>query len=207
MVIIKFYKKGRIVTVYFNNSEFIKIHYEVLCQVDLRLNQTITENRKKEILQIEELFSAKETALRILARRIHSEKEVRQKLKKKEISIKTITEVIDFLNDRKYLNDELYAERFTEERFLRRKYGFNRIKNELKLKGIDEQIINSVFSLYQNEEDEIKIAFDKAEKKLKYYQKMKKYDEYQLKQKITAFLINRGFSYEVSRKVNSRLEF
>lgn len=49
MVIVKFFKKGRFVTVCFDNGETIRIHYEVLCQIDLRLNQTITEDKKKEI--------------------------------------------------------------------------------------------------------------------------------------------------------------
>ena len=200
MEIVKFYKKGRIVTVCLNNGEIFKIHYEVLCQIDLRLNQKISEEKKKEILKTEELFSAKEYALRALTRRIHSQKEVEQKLKKKEVSSVIINEVIKFLSDRKYLNDQTYAERFTEERFFRKKFGLNRIKNELKRKGISEVIIKTVFANYHNEEDEIKIASEKAVKKLNYYKKMGKYDEYQIKQKVMAFLVNRGFSFDIAKK-------
>ena len=205
MEIVKFYKKGRIVTVCFANGETIKIHYEVLCQTNLRLNQNISEIKLKEILKAEEIFSAKETALRALTRRIHSQKEIEQKLRKKEISSSVISKVIEYLLDRKYLNDFIYAERFTEERFFRKKYGFNRIKNELKRKGINESVIKEVFSQYHNEEDEIEVAAEKAEKKLKYYKKMGKYDDYQMKQKVTAFLINRGFSFDVARKTVQKI--
>ena len=55
------------------------------------------------------------------------------------------------------------------------------------------------------EEDEIEVAAEKAEKKLKYYKKMGKYDEYQMKQKVTAFLINRGFSFDVAKKTVQKI--
>lgn len=207
MVIVKFLKKGRMVNVFFDNGESIKIHYEVLCQTDLRLEQTISEKGKKEIIDKEELFSAKETALRILSRRIHSEKEVRQKLQKKDISLKAVNQVIEFLTDRQYLNDNLFTERFVEERFFHKKYGFNRIKNELRLKGVSTSVIDSVLTAYKSENSEIDIAVQKAEKKLQYYKRMKKYDQFTLKQKLTSFLVNRGFSFETARVVNSKFNF
>ena len=92
---------------------------------------TSVESQAKEDLAI-----ARDTALRLLARREHSKKELGRKLQLREIEAGTIDAVLAQLADEGLQSDERFAERFAESRAARR-YGPVRILGELCQKGVD----------------------------------------------------------------------
>ena len=84
-------------------------------------------------------------ALDLLSIRSHSQKELVQKLRRKysqnaaELAAKKAVGL-------GLLDDESFAEMYARELLERKKYGISRIKNELRLKGISHQIIESTIS-------------------------------------------------------------
>ena len=81
----------------------------------------------------------KTRALRHLARREHSRAELERKLALHAESAETLESVLDLLVAKKFLSDERYAE--SRARVLARKYGTARIRQDLKSKGVDEELI------------------------------------------------------------------
>ena len=84
----------------------------------------------------------KARALRHLVRREHSRAELARKLAPHAESPAAIAEVLDLLLSRKQLSDERYAEE--RARVLARKYGPAKIRHELRIKGIGEDIVNRI---------------------------------------------------------------
>jgi regulatory protein len=78
-------------------------------------------------------------ALRLLARREHSRRELEQKLAPGAESPLAVQELLSDLQARKQLSEERYAE--ARARQLSRKYGAAKIRHDLKAKGVDPAII------------------------------------------------------------------
>lgn len=70
MRILSLVKKNNYVTVSFDNDEKIRLHYEVAVQCGLRKNDELSETQLKSILKEEELFSLKNSALRLITRHL-----------------------------------------------------------------------------------------------------------------------------------------
>lgn len=90
---------------------------------------------------------AKQTALHcavgLLARREHSEFEVRQKLTIRDFNVKEIELVIEHLLAKDYLSDNRFAQSTCRYR-VNRGYGWRYIANELKHKGVSMIIIQQL---------------------------------------------------------------
>lgn len=90
-----------------------------------------------------DLYSA---ALGLLARRDHSQKELEHKLRARfSVSPFELDILFEALISSGYLSDERYAEAYTRSR-MRKGFGPERIRLELREKGVDEVIIDAVLS-------------------------------------------------------------
>jgi regulatory protein len=81
-------------------------------------------------------------ALRLLARREHSRRELERKLAPHAESDTALHEVLEKLVEKKQLSDERYAAE--RVRWLARKYGAAKIRHDLKSKGIDPELVERV---------------------------------------------------------------
>ena len=81
-------------------------------------------------------------ALRYLARREHSRAELARKLAPRAESAQALELLLDALAANQQLSDERYAELRAHQ--LARKYGVARIRQDLKAKGIDEDLVERV---------------------------------------------------------------
>ncbi|NCF19657.1 MAG: recombination regulator RecX [Haliea sp.] len=85
------------------------------------------------------------TAMDLLARREHSRRELKQKLKKRFRDDALIEEQLDTLAEENLQSDTRYAESFLRQRF-NRGHGPVRIRQEMRQKGIPDSDIQSVFA-------------------------------------------------------------
>ena len=84
----------------------------------------------------------KARALRHLARREHSRAELERKLAPRAESPEALAQLLDALAAKRQLSDERYAEARAHQ--LARKYGAARIRQDLKAKGIDDDIAGRI---------------------------------------------------------------
>lgn len=139
-----------------------------------------------------ELDKAKAYAFRLLGYRARSKGELRQKLVEKGFSQETILQLQDFLEEYGLVNDVTFAQCWIRNRCNLKPMGKNRLKQELKSKGITGDIIAQEL-IALNDEREYELALNLAQKKLS--RGLAKLE------KIAPFLERRGFSYQVIRRV------
>jgi regulatory protein len=135
-------------------------------------------------------------ALKILSRRAHSTQELRNKLFKKEFERKDIDAAVAECQRLNLLNDRLLAEDYAGE--LKSKgCGPYKIKLMLYKKGIDKDIINEVAGGKEN--DEFQLAAEVLARKMKSLEREP--DHKKRREKAFRFMISRGFSSDVIRKL------
>ncbi len=95
---------------------------------------------KKKILDYD---GTREKALRLLEFRSHSEKELTDKLKRAGAKDEDIERVLEFCREYGFVDDARYAANKARDLKNLKKYGKNRIRQELYSKGIDREIIDA----------------------------------------------------------------
>ena len=135
------------------------------------------------------LAELKARALRHLVRREHSRAELARKLAPHAESVEAVKAVLDLLLSKKHQSDERFAEE--RARSLSRKYGAAKIRDDLKRRGISDEISERVAP----ESDDLQKAREILSRKFS--------SEAQTREehaKRARFLQSRGFSYDVIRK-------
>jgi regulatory protein len=133
----------------------------------------------------------KARALRFLARREHSRRELERKLAAHAGSPEILQAVLGELEGRKLLSNHRFAE--GRARVLARKYGASKIRHDLKSKGVDDETISQVA-----QGDELERAH--AILARKYREPASTREE---RAKRARFLQSRGFSFEIISKLLS----
>ncbi len=144
----------------------------------------------------QELSKAKTVAFRLLKIRERSVFELRQKLTVKKISKDVIDQVIDFLLAKKFLDDRTFARNWIRYRQAR-PFGSQRIRLELRQKGISEEIIVEELSAAFDGMDQSAMLEDLARRRAVRY---KRDDPVSRKKKVFDFLARRGFNLDVIKR-------
>ena len=84
----------------------------------------------------------KTRALRLLARREHSRDELARKLSPHAESREALETVLDFLVTKKFLSNERFAE--VRAHWLARKYGAAKVRQDLKAKGVENELVERI---------------------------------------------------------------
>ncbi|MCD8390369.1 MAG: recombination regulator RecX [Firmicutes bacterium] len=106
----------------------------------------------KKTLNYEE---TKEKALRLLEFRAHSERELKDKLKRAGAQSEDIERALDFCREYGFVNDAEYARRKACDLKNLKKYGKRRIAQELYSKGISSEITDAVLAETEDDEEEL----------------------------------------------------
>jgi regulatory protein len=202
MIITKLTKKGENVILYFDDGSSLLLDFNSVIEKGFRQNDEINESDFESLKKYSSRIVIKNSAFLYLSRRVHSRGELFQKLKKKDYETNIIDDVLNELEEKKYLDDDYFARKFTEEKLHRKKWGLDKIKSHLFVKGIKRELIETVLSEFADDEIIFENAISLLAKKKKFYAK-KKYSNQQLKQKLFSFLRSRGFSYEIISKAIS----
>lgn len=128
--------------------------------------------------------------------------EVEQKMRDFLLIPEAKEEILLYLMQENYLNEERFVRSYIRGKFYIKNWGKNKIKSHLKMKDISEKLINQCF-------DEIDDAdYEQVIKKIysQYYEKQKGLKAYQKAMKTTQYLISRGFEYEVIREIATEIE-
>jgi regulatory protein len=172
---------------------------EVLYKSGLKKGESLTQRRIEEITEEERKKEAKDVALRFLSFRRRTEKQVREKLKKKEFDEKIIDATIDKLKEFDLINDLEFAFSWVKDRLTFKPRGKRLLKQELWKKGIKKDIIDQVIEELCRDEE--KSAFELVEKIKKRYKNL---EPKVAKRRMYNLLLRRGFSYETTRNALSQ---
>lgn len=146
--------------------------------------------------ETKEFSQAKGMAFRFLKIRERSVKELKNKLVLKKVSPEVIERAIAYLIEKKFLDDEHFTANWIRYRQAR-PFGPQRIKMELRQKGIAEEIIVEQMRLAFENQDQAGVIFDLASRRAKRYAKD---TPDKRKKKVFDFLSRRGFGLELIKK-------
>ncbi|MCJ7497076.1 MAG: RecX family transcriptional regulator [candidate division Zixibacteria bacterium] len=172
---------------------------EVLYKYGLKIGEELDQKKIDQILESEVKKESKDAALKFLSYRMRSEKEVRDKLKKKEFAQDVIEEVIEDLRRVNLIDDYSFASAFVRDKISNKPQGKILLKQELWKKGIKEETIEKVLKEYfEDEDEELNLAKKLLEKRKKRYENL---DKNVAKRRMMSFLLRRGFSYKIVKQV------
>ena len=116
-------------------------------------------------------------------------KDVKDKLKTFDIPQESKDEILDYLLDNRFVNDERFARSFVRGKVNQSGWGVNKIRFHLMQKGIDKDMIDE--ALGQTDEEVYKqklIDILKAKAKT-----VKAETDFERKRKLAAFVMQKGF--------------
>ena len=125
--------------------------------------------------------------LRYCAYQDRCTQEVRNKLATFDIPASEKEKFVKLLVDEGYLDDERYASTFVRSKIHLKKWGVNKIKMSLKMKGISNEIIGNALS-----EIDPEIYKDELIKVLK-AKKINESDPYKKKAKLAQYAMQKGY--------------
>lgn len=194
-------KNNKRCSIYIDNEYHSSVDKEILEELSFYEGMELNPDELRQKLEIIQYKSALRTALYILTLSSRTENEIKKKLLEKQYPEKTITQVIEYLKEIGYVNDESYTESFI--RNMRDTAGISRRTLYYKLvsKGVDSEIIQQ--KLEEAEIDDYASALKAAKKKAAGL----KGDKRGKKLKLINFLYRKGYGMEVCRRVIEMLEF
>ncbi len=127
--------------------------------------------------------------------------EVEQKMRDFLLIPEARDEILLYLMQENYLNEERFARSYIRGKFYMKSWGRNKIRIHLQQKGVPLKLINS--SMEEIEDDDYAATLKKIY--TTYYAKQKGLKEYQKKSKTISYLISRGFEYDEILRLQDEL--
>ncbi len=145
---------------------------------------------------------AREIALKYVGYAARSESEIRQRLRKACAVDMVIEAVLADFRIRGWVDDAEFAKRWVEDRADRKLYGKARLANELQKRGLAKEYVTAAL-LDVDTDSEIARAKAALASKTKNYCHSVNEIQFtaQEKQKLSGFLMRRGFSFQIITKV------
>lgn len=134
-------------------------------------------------------------SLKHLSIRARSIKEIKDYLLRKNFIEQTIDAVIEKLNGLKFLNDEEFGKSWIDSRQKYKGKSKFILKNELRMKGLKDDMIEPLLTEAQEDLETARIAFEKKKRLLEHLPRE------EFKKKISGFLQRKGYSWSIISKL------
>ena len=168
----------------------------IVLQMGLRLEQELSPEQL-ELLHSEEVEQrAVDRALNYLSYRPRSREEVRRYLRRKETPPEIIETALARLDRLDFVNDRTFAGFWIESREHFSPRGARALKNELRMKGVELDVVDELVNDEQDEERALRAGRKKAMSLIK----TPNIDYATFRNRLGPFLQRRGFAYQVVTK-------
>jgi regulatory protein len=195
---IKPQKNKKRVNVYLDDKFAFGLDLENYMKLGLKTGQQLTESEVEKIVTKAEYQKTLDKLLRFTTLRPRSEKEIRDRLQKYKVHKSIHKKLFNRLKRLDLVDDEKFAKWWIEQRLQFKFKSRRELEYELRIKGIDRELINQSLNNSLNQKKEIEMAKKLIEKKKYRWQKLSKVDQ---KRKMQEFLLRKGFGWDVVREV------
>ncbi|MEX1158161.1 MAG: regulatory protein RecX, partial [Thermomicrobiales bacterium] len=166
----------------------------------LKRGVALTLDDIRELAGIAEGEKATAAALNFVSYRPRSEREVRDRLRRRAFEPESIDYAIEKMRGWRYLDDAKFAEFWVESRAEHSPRGKRALQSELRAKGVEREVVERV--LEATDLDENNAALEIARKRLR---SLSSYDEETQRRRLSAFLARRGYGWDVVKPVLAEL--
>lgn len=193
MKIIKYKKlKNDIYRIFFE-EDYIDVSEDLILKYDLLYSEEIDSELRETLILENSFYLGYNLALKYLKTKMRSIKEMRSYLLDKDIKKNEVEKIIERLIELKYLDDNLFAKAYINDRINLSNDGPYKIRKYLSDLEINEDVIENELANY-TEENELEKVRKNIMKRLK---GNKNKSSYLLKKKIYEDLMNLGFTKEI----------
>lgn len=189
------------VNIYIDEEYAFSVDMEIVYKEGLKVKDSVDYDKLKKIIEEDNYIKCKNAAIKIIERSYKSEKEIKDKLLKKEFDNNTVNRTLSFLKEYNLIDDEKLVSMYVKDRL--RNQGEKKIKYSLMQKGVNEELIYRELNKINNDDLE-DIAYNLALKKYEVLSKREN-DKYKLYQKLTRYLMSRGYGYDLISRVVKRI--
>lgn len=194
--------KSNIYEVTLDNNETIKFYDDIILKYELLINSSIDEKKLETILNDNNQREAYYIALKYISIKMRSKKEIVEYLKRKNFETSSINYAVKKLYEDNYLNDKDYIKAYITDAINLTSHGPNHIFFSLKKLGLKDDDIDNELSKIKSG-----VWIDKIDSIIDKKYKTNKYGINLFKKKITAYLIQDGYSTDLINDVLSTKTF
>lgn len=186
----------------FIDGEFsFGLHMDIQLDHYLTKGDVLDEQQIALLLREDETKKAIAAALNLIAYRARAAGELATKLRERGFSPEAIENAVARMQELGYLDDRDFADRWVESRQTYRPRSVRMLKQELRQKGVDQEIIES--TLDEAGVDEFSDALSLATKRVSSLHDL----EPQVRdRRLSGYLARRGYGYDIIRRVLDELE-
>lgn len=184
------------INVFVDDSFLMGANALIVLQLALKVGQELSAAQVEQLRHDEALQQAVDRAYNYLSFRPRSREEVRRYLRRKETPPELIDAVLVRLDHLNLINDHDFASFWIETREQFSPRGAQALKNELRMKGVEREVVDELVS---NEQDEER-ALVAGRKKALSLIRTSGIDFATFRTRLGSFLQRRGFGYDVATK-------
>lgn len=185
------------VNLYLDGSFSLALSAEVVLKLGLHVDQELSEADLAQLKDEEARQQAVERAVNYLSFRPRSQAEVRRYLRRKATPPQVIEAVLERLQHLDYVDDRAFASFWRENREQFSPRGSQALRHELRMKGVDREIIDETVSDEHDEE----LALRAGRRKAQALHQAPGMDYTTFRNRLSGFLVRRGFAYDVVSRV------
>lgn len=186
---------------YVDGHFLLGVNASIVLQMGLEVQQELLPEQVEQLRNAEAEQQAVDRALNYLSFRPRSREEVRRYLRRKETPPEIIEAALERLDHLDFVNDRAFASFWIENREQFNPRGAHALKNELRMKGVEREVVDELVSDEQDEE----LALRAGRRKALTLINMPGMDYTTFRNRLGSFLQRRGFGYEVSKRTVSSL--
>ncbi len=184
------------INLYVDGRFLLGVNAAIVLQMGLRLQQEISPDQLEQLQSEEAEQRAVDRALNYLSYRPRSREEVRRYLRRKETPPEVIEAALARLDHLDFVNDRTFSGFWIESREQFSPRGARALKNELRMKGVEREIVDEMVNEEQDEERALRAGRNKAMVLLN----APNIDYATFRNRLGSFLQRRGFGYQVTAR-------
>jgi regulatory protein len=184
------------INVFVDGRFLLGVNASVVFQMGLEPEQELEPFQLEELQSEAGLQQAVDRAYNYLSYRPRSREEVRRYLRRKETPPETIEAALARLDRLDLINDHSFASFWVESREQFSPRGARALKNELRMKGVEREVVEEMIDDEKDEERALRAGRKKALSLIR----IPGMDFATFRARLGSFLQRRGFGYDVSTR-------
>ena len=190
-------KRRQRADVYIDGVCALSLRLDVVVISGIAVGSELDARRRREVEAEDQRLGAIEASLRMLAMGPRSERDLRDRLKRKSFRAQAVDTAVERMRELGYINDETYARTFIESRLAATPRSRRALAFELGRKGVDREIAATAVA----ELSDADAAYAAAQRRLR---ALRGLDRQAFTRRMGTFLASRGFGYGVARATIER---
>jgi regulatory protein len=190
--------RSKLLDVSFDGAPDLKITPDVAVVFGLRPGAELSQERLEELRAAQAREDTMAAAFRLVSYRPRSEKELRDRLRRRGFPEANVTAAVDRMKELRLVDDAAFAASWVESRDRTGPRSRRLLSSELRSKGVSGAIANDASSVVDEPEAAYRAASRRAANLAG-----RPFEDF--RRKVGEYLLRRGFSYEIAESTVTRL--